>query len=181
MIRINLLPVRAAKKKETIRFQLTVAGLITFLVVAVSLLLYVLKASEVSAIEEEIADGQQELARLTIEVGELSKIKQQKAVVQGKLDVVGRLEKGRSGPVNLFTRVADAIPEKAWITSLRQSPSVVVLEGFAATDEVVADFMRGLERHPALGAVELEVAKRGTGKKDSPAGLVEFSIRLDQR
>ena len=41
MIRINLLPVRAAKKKETIRFQLTIAGLFTFFVVAATILFYI--------------------------------------------------------------------------------------------------------------------------------------------
>jgi hypothetical protein len=37
MIRINLLPVRAAKKRESVRFQLTVAGLITFFVIALGM------------------------------------------------------------------------------------------------------------------------------------------------
>jgi len=55
MIRINLLPVRAAKKKESIRFQLTVAGLATFLVAAVSIASYLVVGSEASSLNGQIA------------------------------------------------------------------------------------------------------------------------------
>jgi type IV pilus assembly protein PilN len=64
MIRINLLPVRAAKKKESIRFQLTVAALVTFLVFAVSMVAYLVVMSEASGLKDQISSGQQELDQL---------------------------------------------------------------------------------------------------------------------
>jgi type IV pilus assembly protein PilN len=81
MIRINLLPVRAAKKRESVRFQLTVAGLITFFVIALGMVFYLISSSEANALKEDIANGEAELSVLKQKIGELSKIKEQKRIV----------------------------------------------------------------------------------------------------
>ncbi|MBE9529609.1 MAG: fimbrial protein, partial [Proteobacteria bacterium] len=92
MIRINLLPVRAAKKKESVRFQYTVAGLVTFLALAASLAVYFTARSEASVVAGQISSGQQELTQLKKKIGELSKIKKQKKVVEEKLKIIKNLE-----------------------------------------------------------------------------------------
>jgi type IV pilus assembly protein PilN len=84
MIRINLLPVRAAKKRESVRFQLTVAGLITFFVIALGMVFYLISSSEANALKEDIANGEAELSVLKQKIGELSKIKEQKRIVAEK-------------------------------------------------------------------------------------------------
>ena len=179
MIRINLLPVRAAKKRESIRFQLTVAGLITFCVIAISLAVFLKLKSDASLLRQDVESAEAELRMLQKKVGELSKLKEQKRIVQSKLDVVKRLESARTGPVELFAKIATAIPERAWLSSLLDQGKVISLQGLAGSDEVVADFMRGLERYRELGDVELVVAQRS---KVTIGGreLVEFTIRLER-
>ena len=59
MIRINLLPVRAAKKKESVRFQLTIAGLCTVFVIAVSVLVYISATSEASQLSTDITNARE--------------------------------------------------------------------------------------------------------------------------
>lgn len=179
MIRINLLPVRAAKKKESIRFQLTVAGLITFLSVAVTSAVYFSVRSEASGIAADITKGQQELESLKQKIGELSRIKEQKRVVEEKLNIIKSLEAGRTGPSNLFKKIGDAIPEKAWLTSMKDEGHVIVLKGYASSDEVVADLMRGLEKYRELGNVELDFAKREL-EKETNTEVVSFMIRLER-
>jgi type IV pilus assembly protein PilN len=179
MIRINLLPVRAAKKKESIRFQLTVAGLVTFLVVAVSMAAYLVVRSEASSLKGQIASGQQELEQLKKKIGELSKIKEQKRVVEEKLNIITELEAKKTGPVKLFQRVSAAMPDKAWIRTLREDGSLIAIDGFAADDEIVADAMRGLER-AGLGTVELDVAQRVV-EKETGVEVVSFVIRVERQ
>lgn len=179
MIRINLLPVRAAKKKESIRFQLTVAGLATFLVVAVSMAAYLVVSSEAGNLRDQIASGQQELDQLKKKIGELSKIKEQKRVVEEKLRIITELEANKTGPVKLFKRVSSAMPEKAWIRSLKEDGIVISIEGFAADDEIVADAMRGLER-AGMGMVELEVAQRVV-EKETGVEVVNFIIKVERQ
>lgn len=180
MIRINLLPIRAAKKKESIRFQLTVAGLVTCLVIILVMGFYFTVRSEANSLREGIRSGNEEMEELKKKIGELSRIKEQKRIVEEKLAIVRNLEAGRTGPSKLFQMVSDSIPEKAWLASLKDEGFVITLKGFAATDEVVADFMRGLEKHKELGAVELEVAQRGI-ERETGAELVNFTIRLEKQ
>lgn len=180
MIRINLLPVRAARKKESIRFQLTVAGLITFFVIAVMGVLYITASSEANSVQSNIDKGKKDLQALQKKVGQLSKIKRQKQVVQEKLQIIDNLEARRTGPTELFNHIGSAVPERAWLASLKEQGRVVILNGFAATDEVVADFMRGLEGFKDFGSVELEVAQ-AVNEPETKADVVSFTIRLERK
>ncbi len=179
MIRINLLPVRAAKKKESIRFQLTVAGLITFLIIALGVAFYWISSNEASALGEDISKGEEELSELKKKIGELSRIKEQKKVLESKLRVVKKLESARTGPVELFVKISELIPQNAWLSSLVDTGPVITLQGYAATEDDVSVFLRGLERHRELGRAELVVVKR---PKQRIAGrdLFEFTIKLEK-
>ncbi len=179
MIRINLLPVRAAQKKESVRFQLTVGGLITFFVFSLSVAGYLTLKGEVSSLSGDISRSNKELVELKKKVGELSKIKEQKKVVEEKLKVINDLETARRGPMRLFNDLSDSIPEKAWLQSMKDDGHIVILQGFADADETVAEFMRRLQKISGLGTVELEVAQR-TLEKETGVELVAFTIRLER-
>ena len=180
MIRINLLPVRAAKKKESVRFQLTVAGLITFFIVALAGLLYINISSEASSLKDEIRQGEDELRELRKKIGELSKIKEQKKKLEDKLKIVRKLEAARGSPVKLLIRIIEAIPRKAWLYSLVERDRIVVLKGYAGTDDIVAEFMRNLQRYEEFGRVELEVLKK-TRLEGLGRDLFEFVLRLERK
>lgn len=177
MIRINLLPVRAAKKKESVRFQYTVAGLITFLALVASLAVYFAARSEVSAVSDQLASGKVELAQLKTKIGELSKIKKQKAVVEEKLNIIKNLEAARTGPVILFRIIEKSRPSKVWLKSIIDQGSTVSLSGFAENDEDMAEFMRKLARFPQIKHVELDVAKRAV-ESETKADVVIFVLKL---
>ena len=178
MIRINLLPVRAAKKKESVRFQLTVAGLATFFVLALMSVFYLTVWSDANGLKADIEKSQQELNTLKTKIGELSRIKQQKQVVEEKLAIIRKLESQRTGPVEIFRKLSESTPKHAWLQSLNDRGQVITLVGYAADDEVVAEFMRALQAQD-LGSVELEVAQRGL-EAESGVDVVNFIIRLEK-
>jgi len=177
MIRINLLPVRAAKKKETLRFQLTVGGLIIFLVFAISTAVFLKLSSDVSIMAEDLSSSEKELAQLRKKVGELSKIKEQKRIVQSKLDVVTRLESARKGPTQLFAKISTAVPERAWLSTMQDQGRVITLSGIAASEDDIAAFMRGLQAFRDFTRVDLVVAQTTT---DEIAGrnFMNFTIQV---
>lgn len=179
MIRINLLPVRAAKKKESVRLQLTIAGLVTALFIIVLGLFNMGANSDIKDLETRISTSEKELRTLKAKIGELTKIKDRKRVLENKIRIVSELQQKRTGPVKMFAKIGDAMPENAWITNLRESDRMLVLNGKAAYDDVVADFMRNLETK-GIGRVELEVAKRGGRSKRGRGGddMVSFTIRI---
>lgn len=181
MIRINLLPVRAAKKKESIRLQLTVAGLVTFLVFALTIAYYIKLTIDVSQRRDDIAKNEAELKELDIKIGELNKLQDQKRTVLSKLEVVDRLEAGRTGPMVLFDRISDAMPEKLWLKSMKDDNKVITLDGSAGGDEAIPDFMRALERAPEFKRVDLVIVKKSTLKVPIAEDFKDFTIKVEKR
>jgi len=177
MIKINLLPVRLARKKETVRQQLSIAGLSIILLMVIMGGLHFIKTREVNQLKTDIDSSNQELERLRKEIGELSKLKEEKRVLEEKLNIVRQLEQNKTGPVRLLNDIAKAIPEKAWLESLKDSDITTTLTGLAISDEVIADFMRGLERSPQLSKVVLEISQK-TDK--GGIKLKGFTIRLEK-
>ncbi len=177
MIRINLLPVRAAKKKESLRFQVTVGALIIFLVLSISIVVTLKLSSDISMMKEDLAASQMELVQLKRKVGKLSKIKEQKRIVQSKLDVVSRLEGARKGPTLLFAKISSAIPERAWLSTMRDQGRIITLVGVAAAEEDVAAFMRALQAFKDFTRVDLVVAKTTEGQI-AGRSFVNFTIQV---
>ncbi len=175
MIRINLLPVRAARKKESIRFQTTIAVLITSFCFALAIFLYIVYIFEVKSVKDEIVIIEDENRKVMKKIGQLKNIKAEKKLVQDKLDVVDKLEAGRSGPVDLLTKIATAIPEMATLNSLVQKGNTVVVKGYAADKEVVADFMRKLRKAGEGWSAELGQI---TASKTSGQDSVIFDLRI---
>ncbi|MBI5902434.1 MAG: PilN domain-containing protein [Deltaproteobacteria bacterium] len=180
MIRINLLPVRAAKKKESVRLQFTIAGLVVFLCVSVTFIVYLTLRGEASALSTSISNGEQELGQLKLKIGELSKIKEQKKIVESKLDIINELEKARTGPANFFKMLSDSVPERAWVASIKDDGRGIALKGYASTDEDVAECMRSLAKYTAVfEAVDLEVAQRVV-ESETKTDVVAFTLRLEK-
>ncbi len=179
MIRINLLPVRAARKKESVRFQLTVAGLITLFVFSVSMAFYFTSRSEANMLKDDMQRSQKELSQLRKKIGELSRIKEQKRIVEEKLKVITSLESARTGPTRLFKAISDSIPKNAWLKTFKDQGPVVTLTGFATKEEVVAEFMRRLERNDIIRTVDLDVAQRQI-EPETGEDIVNFVIKLQK-
>jgi len=114
-----------------------------------------------------------------MKIGELSRIKEQKRIVEEKLRIITQLETGRTGPVKLLKNISEAIPQKAWMKSLKDESFQITIEGYASDDEVVAEFMRGLQK-TNMGTVELDVAQRVV-EKEAGAEVVNFIIRLEKQ
>ena len=78
MIRINLLPVRTAQKKEKLRSQLSILFLCLILVTAACGALYVTKMLEIDGIKEEVADLDRQNRALKKKLGEVANFEKKK-------------------------------------------------------------------------------------------------------
>lgn len=178
MIRINLLPVRAAKKKESQRFQLTVAGLITVLVLILSIGVYLMVSSEASTLATQVSDANKELEDLAKRIGVLSKIEDEKAVVKGKLDTIIKLEENKSNSIMLIKTISTSMPKSAWLSLVKDGGTSITIKGYAADEKNVADFMRNLQEHSKeLGMIELIEATRSV-EKETNAEVMNFEINI---
>lgn len=179
MIRINLLPARAEKKKESLKLQLTLAVGVIIIVFVSSFVIYFVVMSEASTLSSRITDGKAEIEILKTKIGELSMIEQQKKVVEEKLNTIKSLEAAKTGPVDLLKIISDAMPERAWLRALKDDGKVVTLSGYASNQEVMSDLMKNLQKQKKFSSVDLDVAQRVT-EGETLSDVVSFDLRLSR-
>jgi len=165
MIRINLLPFRAARKKENIRREIsTYALLLIFLIV----LMVYFQSSTGSRLIELAA--QEEAARKELAIYEkhnrtAAQIKAKTKEIRDRLAVIRDLEARKGGPVEVLQDIALAVPEdRLWLQSIVDNRGVLTISGTAMDNDTVALFMTNLEKAASISSVDL----KGTQLQDFP-------------
>jgi len=160
MIRINLLPYRASKKKETASQQLVVMALTVLIALGLAVVAYVITLGKISTTKSEITRSEEELAGLKKKIGEIDNLKKLQAEVQKKLDILNQLRKEKTGPALRLARISDIVPEKMWLTRYQESGQSVSISGLAYSEELIADFMRSIQASQEFANVELQVSEQ---------------------
>jgi len=160
MIRINLLPFRAARKKENIRRQISVFAL-SFVCLALLMGFVFLNFSRtVAALEVDMSSKKKELATYAETTKKIQELKKKIAEVRAKLNVIKELESKKTGPVLLLDELSMAVPkEKLWLTDLSEKKGILTLKGTAMDNDTVALFMTNLENAKHVVSVDLQTAK----------------------
>ncbi|MCY1020714.1 PilN domain-containing protein [Pyxidicoccus sp. MSG2] len=144
MIRINLLPVRAVKKREMGRQVLVLFALVLVGAGVGNYFWYADRDDELTRHRQGIAQTRAKIAELEKVIGEVKNINARKAEVEKKLAVLDSLRKGRNGPVRMLDALASATPKKVWLRTFNESNNSVAIDGAAVSHDEVAEFMRGL-------------------------------------
>jgi type IV pilus assembly protein PilN len=160
MIRINLLPVRAAKKKESARQQISIFVMAIAGVLVLALAIYSVTLAKISAANDEIGRSEQEIKRLKEKIGEIDNIKKFQAEVKKKLDILNQLRRDKAGPATRLAKLSDAVPEKLWLTKYTETGGNVSLGGVAFNEDLIAGFMRNLQASGEFINVELGVSEQ---------------------
>ena len=160
MIRINLLPVKAAQKKEMLKGQLMVVALVLLVSAGVCAAGYAYVTGEVEAKQRQIDQKQAEITRLAKIIKEVKDYEKRQKDLRAKLDVLEKLKSSRSGPLYLLDELYKALPDKVWLTSFKEGGGRAQIKGIGANEEDVAVFMRNLEQSDLYEGVELKVTKQ---------------------
>jgi type IV pilus assembly protein PilN len=160
MIKINLLPVRAAKKKESARQQLSILLLSVIAIVVIALGIYSFTLAKILTAQNEIAKSEQELKSLKEKIGEINNIKKFQEEVRKKLGILEQLRQNKTGPATRLAKLSDAVPEKVWLTKYTENGVNISLAGVAFNEELIAEFMRNLQGSNEFQNVELLVSEQ---------------------
>jgi type IV pilus assembly protein PilN len=160
MIRINLLPVRAAKRKESARQQVVILFGALAIMLLLSFLVYSYLLVKVSSTKDEIARSEQELVELKAKIGKIKDLEKLKSEVQKKLDVLSRLRREKTGPVQRLQTLSQSAPEKLWLTGYTESGQSITLNGIAFNEDLIASFMKSIEASTDFEKVELIVSEQ---------------------
>jgi type IV pilus assembly protein PilN len=156
MIRINLLPVRAKKKRNTSIYQLVAmsGGIVFTLLVALTVHLYFER--RITDQEKTIAEADAEIKRLEKIIGEVKELDQQKSRLLNQLSVIDKLEKGKRGPVRVLDEMSTAIPKRVWLSAFKESGGVLSITGAAMDNSDISEFMRALQKSVYFSDVQLK-------------------------
>ncbi|HEY7498782.1 MAG TPA: PilN domain-containing protein [Vicinamibacterales bacterium] len=184
MIRINLLAVERSKAKKPARsFQISPAHRVT---IGASLILiatvlgigwWFLSLRQQSAqLDRDIARAEQEAVQLRSVLAQVQKFEARKAQLTQRVTLIEQLRRGQSAPVHVLDEISRSLPDRLWLTELKQVGSDFTLNGYAASLPSVSDFVANLEATKWFKKpVEILDSQVTTDPKSGD--IVKFSIK----
>jgi type IV pilus assembly protein PilN len=173
MIRINLLPHRAEKRKaQQIQF-------IAFSVIAVVIGIFIVGFVHVTIMAQ--IDNQErrnvylskEIVVLDKQIDEIKKLREQTKNLLARKTVVENLQSTRADVVHLLDQVLRILPDGVYLKSLKQTGDKINVIGYAQSNARVSTLMRSIEDSPWLEKPTLIEIKAATV---NGARLSEFQL-----
>ena len=160
MIKINLLPFRAARKRENVRRQVSVYFLTVVFLIMVMIYYNINLNDQLNAAKEREKSLQSQLKPYNEINREIALIQKRTKEVRSRLNVIEQLETQRQRPIQLLTEIALAVPlNRLWLRSLAETGDRITLEGTAMDNDTLAVFMTNLEKAAHIDNVELKSSK----------------------
>jgi len=174
MIRINLLPVREARRKANVVQQATLLGVTAAVTLVAIGIFHWMLLHQISSAQARLAEMNRQIEQFKPQVAQVEEFRARKQAMQQKLDVIKRLDRARSGPVHVLDELATRTPERLWITKLVAKSGALTLTGLSLDNEIIAGFLTSLNNSPYFKDVELGESK--LTEKDG-LRLNNFTIR----
>lgn len=156
MIKINLLPVREARRRADMQQQLLLLGLVIGVSVVLCILAHAAMLASISSAEGRVAQLNSQISEFQTQLQQVEDFKRKASEIEKKLAVIHKLELSRSGPVRLLDELATRSPQKLWITALQADGNRITMKGMSLDTELIADFLNRLNDSPFIKDVELK-------------------------
>lgn len=196
MIRVNLLPIKEARRRSAGRAQLLIFAVLILLELGVFAVVWMAEKNELAELEEDVATNKEKKEAAEEEVADIEQLKEDKESLQEKVDVLEELEQRRTGPVRVLDELKvmlteprneaerriqhkelgwnpDWNPERLWLADLTEEGGSFELQGYALKLDDVAQFLERLTTSDFFIEPDL-VYVRATTEDD--VRMVEFSI-----
>jgi len=192
MIRINLLPYRAARRKENIRKQISIFFFSFLLVVVIGLFYNMRLQKKIDNLNKKIKNNKIMLAKFEKQAKEVDRIKNAFNNLEKKTGVIKNLEIKRKAAVCLLDNMTKVVAEhtsisgsdslsdkddtpvkRLWFTNFQAKGNNVGIKGIAMDNKTVADFMTRLENSKLYKNVNLKTLKQ---QKITKLNLKNFDI-----
>lgn len=172
MIRINLLPFRADRKKENVRRQVSLFLLSTVLLLIIAFYYNWVLNSRIDKFTKEIKTTNAKLTEYNEINKEIARIKKNLENLRKKMAVIEQLESNRHAPVILMDTMTQVlVAKRMWLNELAVQEKTVKIVGIALDEKTVADFMVRLQNSGLFSHVELKSVKRQTVQKTNLKGF----------
>jgi len=155
MIRINLLPVRAERKKQSQNKQLAIGIFTVVLVVAICGYIQFFIVAKINRVSRNLKRTQQQIATLKPVIDKINLYKQQKDEIAKKIAVINNLDSSRLEPVYTLYDLNQYKPDKLWFTQLSKKGLSLNIIGISIDNETIVNFLDNLKQSLPLKQSEL--------------------------
>lgn len=182
MIRINLLPYRAARKKENIRYQVNIY-LLSVVLVGLLVFLYNVKLNgNIDDLNASIKSTREQVAKYDKINKEIAQIKQKLKVLEKKIEVIESLEANRKVPVeNMDALYTLLVPERMWYDKIDSKGDTISVNGVAVDNQTIADYMTRIEKSNHFTNVRLATIKKYSLKGNANLSLKQFDVNFKRK
>jgi len=186
MIRINLLSVEkpiAATASSGPKFSLNLsdkAGPIAALFVLAGCagyiaLDYLNLQQQDAALHQELIAARAEKARLQPILREVERFEAQKRDLQQRVNLIEELRQNQVGPVHMLDQISRSLPDRLWLTDMKQAVNDVTIDGKTSTLSSLADFVANLEASGYF-AKPVEITN-SEEEKANDTDLIKFTVK----
>jgi type IV pilus assembly protein PilN len=193
MIRINLLPYRESRKKESMLKQINIF-LAAFFIVFVILIYYsIWLGKKIDDLNTKIKNTKIMLTQAETKAKKVDQIKKELEKLGHKTNVIKNIEMNRRAQVILLENMTKMVAEKTsistpdtsadnddkpvkrlWFTFFESSGGKINIKGIALDNKTIADFMSRLEESKLYNNINLKTIKH---QKINKLNLKQFEIR----
>jgi type IV pilus assembly protein PilN len=161
MIRINLLPVKAARKRYGGLMQIVLLGVVLVLTMVVLWAPVPIwknragMAQDIDKSQERLTHVKEEIDRYERIIGQVNQYEGKKKALEKRKEIIDALRAGKTGPVRLLDELAVRMPKKVWVTRIEEKNKSLSFTGEAVGYEDLSAFMAELEKSSFFADVAL--------------------------
>ena len=155
MAHVNLLPWRAARRKQREReFYMQLGA--AFAVAVVVLLIWISwMNARIDNQNDRNAYLQDQIKQVDVRIAKIKDLEKVRDHLLARKKIIEQLQADRSQMVHLFDELVKTIPSSVRLSGLKQNGQSMSLDGVAQSNASVADYMRNIEASPWMGHVDL--------------------------
>ena len=178
MIRINLLPHRAQKRKAR-QIQFYALSVITLMLAAMLVgFVHIVITTQIEYQERRNRYLTDQIVLLDKQIAEIKHLKMEIAALMERKTVVEKLQSTRSDVVHLLDQMLNILPKSVYLKSITQTGNKVNLVGFTQSNARVSTLMRSIESSPWLESPSLVQISAITANTNGPR-LSEFTLNFN--
>jgi type IV pilus assembly protein PilN len=181
--RVNLLPHREAKRELQKKLFWVMTGLSAVVGLLLIAVVWTVLQGYISNQEARNEFVRNENRKLDTQIKEIATLRQEIDSLRARQRAVEDLQADRNQPVYLLDEVTKQVPEGIYLRAIKQEDRRVNINGWAASNERVSEFLRNLQNNSQVlekpELIEIKVA--GQGPPGMSRRLFEFSLNFTMK
>ena len=150
MIRINLIAVERARARKRILIPAAIrvtAGATIILLGTAALIgwwFWSLRQESIR-VDQDLVRAESETRQIRSVLEQVRKFESQRALLQQRVTLIEQLRKGQYAPVHLLDEISKSLPDRLWLSELKQTGGDFAINGVTDSLTAVSDFVANLE------------------------------------